>query len=106
MKKTSVLVVDDEPLNYDVIDALLGGEGYDLHYASNGQEALDSLDILNPDLVLLDVMMPGLDGYEVCRRIRRMPKWQDVPIVMVTALTEKQDLARCLNEGANDFLQK
>ena len=106
MHKAAILVVDDEPINFDVIEALLDDGGYVLHYASNGQEALDCLGIFAPDLILLDVMMPGLDGIEVCRRIKAMPQWQAVPVVMVTALTEKQDLARCLNEGADDFLSK
>jgi len=106
MKKSSILVVDDEPLNFDVLEALLDEEGYELHYASSGREALEGLVIFNPDLVLLDVMMPDLDGIEVCRRIKAMPGWQMVPIVMVTALSEKEDLARCLGEGANDFLTK
>lgn len=106
MKKTSILVVDDEPLNFDVIEALLDDEDFDLHYASDGQQALDCLPIFNPDLILLDVMMPGMDGIEACRRIKNSSEWQAIPIVMVTALTEKQDLARCLNEGANDFLSK
>ena len=106
MNKAAILVVDDEPINFDVIEALLDDGDYVLHYASNGQEALDCLGIFAPDLILLDVMMPGLDGIEVCRRIKAMPQWQAVPVVMVTALTEKQDLARCLNEGADDFLSK
>ena len=106
MKKPSILIVDDEPLNFDVLEALLDGEGYELHYASSGQEALDGMAIFDPDLILLDVMMPDLDGIEVCRRIKAMPEWQTVPIVMVTALSEKEDLARCLGEGANDFLSK
>jgi len=106
MKKPSILIVDDEPLNFDVLEALLDGEGYELHYASSGREALDGMASFNPDLILLDVMMPDLDGIEVCRRIKAMPEWQTVPIVMVTALSEKEDLARCLGEGANDFLSK
>ena len=106
MNKHSILVVDDEPLNFDVLEALLDGEGYELHYASSGQEALDGMAIFKPDLVLLDVMMPDLDGIEVCRRIKAIPEWQMVPIIMVTALSEKEDLARCLGEGANDFLSK
>ncbi len=106
MNQTSILIVDDEPLNFDVIEALLDEEGYVLHYASDGEQALQNLPIYSPDLIMLDVMMPGLDGIEVCRRIKQMPEWRMVPILMVTALTEKQDLALCLDEGANDFLSK
>ena len=64
------------------------------------------LDSFNPDLILLDVMMPGIDGIEVCRQIKAMSKWQAVPIVMVTALNSKSDLANCLNTGADDFISK
>lgn len=106
MNPISILIVDDEPLNFDVLEALLDEDGYVLHYASGGEQALQNLAICNPDLIMLDVMMPGMDGIEVCRRIKQMPEWQMVPILMVTALTEKQDLALCLDAGANDFLSK
>lgn len=106
MKKRSILIVDDEPDNFDVLEALLGSRSYQLHYASHGQDALDSLEVFNPDLILLDVMMPGLDGIEVCQRIKALPEWQAVPIIMVTALSDKEDLARCLKAGADDFISK
>lgn len=116
MKIPSILVVDDEPDNFDVIEALLSvgsdtdesspDPGYQLQYASSGTAALDSLEMFQPDLILLDVMMPGIDGIEVCRRIKAMPQWQPVPIIMITALTAKDDLARCLKSGADDFISK
>jgi diguanylate cyclase len=102
----SILVVDDEPDNFDVIETLLSGQNYRLHYAANGQEAIASLVTFNPDLILLDVMMPGMDGIEVCRYIKSMPQWEAVPIIMVTALNTKQDLAQCLITGADDFISK
>lgn len=110
----SLLVIDDEPNNFDVIEALLspGGDepasqrSYSLHYADNGPSAIAALDTLQPDLILLDVMMPEMDGIEVCRQIKAMPRWQAVPIIMVTALTAKADLARCLEAGADDFISK
>ncbi|MBD2520112.1 hybrid sensor histidine kinase/response regulator [Nostoc sp. FACHB-973] len=102
----SILVVDDEPDNFDVIETLLDGQGYQLHYAPSGQQALTRLNSFQPDVILLDVMMPDLDGLEVCRRIKADPQWQTVPIVMVTALTAKEDLARCLGAGADDFISK
>lgn len=102
----SILVIDDEPDNFDVIETLLNQQDYELHYAANGQEAIDSLDIYQPDLILLDVMMPGIDGIEVCRQIKATSKWQAIPIIMVTALDTKSDLARCLNAGADDFISK
>ena len=106
MNSPSILVIDDEPDNFDVIEALLPDRAYELHYAASGQDAIDSLDLFQPDAILLDVMMPGIDGIEVCQRIKAMPQWQPVPIIMVTALTSKEDLARCLKSGADDFISK
>ena len=106
MNAPSILIVDDEPSNFDVIAAQLSDCDYQIHYASSGQEALSSLDIYNPDLILLYVMMPGINGIEVCQQIKAMPKWQAVPIVMVTALSSKADLAKCLDAGADDFISK
>lgn len=106
-QSVSILVVDDEPRNLDVIEVLLSRENYELNYVSSGQDALNSLgEIFNPDLILLDVMMPDMDGLEVCRRIKARSEWQAIPIIMITALTEKEDLARCLNAGADDFISK
>lgn len=114
IKKQSVLVIDDEPDNFDVIETFLsvcptpGEENqiYELHYAASGKEALSSLDVYNPDLILLDVMMPDIDGIEVCRQIKAISKWKAVPIIMVTALNSKSDLAYCLSAGADDFISK
>ncbi|MEO1127233.1 MAG: hybrid sensor histidine kinase/response regulator [Cyanobacteria bacterium J06635_15] len=106
MKNPSILIVDDEPDNFDVIETLLSAQAYQLHYSANGQEAIDALETFQPDLILLDVMMPGIDGIEVCRQIKAMPKWQAVPIIMVTALSAKADLAHCLTTGADDFISK
>jgi two-component system, sensor histidine kinase and response regulator len=106
MNTYSILIVDDEPDNFDVIQSLLPTENYKLHYAINGEHAINSLDKFDPDVILLDVMMPGLNGFEVCQQIKAMSKWQSVPIVMVTALSGKEDLARCLEAGADDFVNK
>jgi two-component system, sensor histidine kinase and response regulator len=106
MSGHSILVVDDEADNFDVIEALLPHESYRLHYANCGEDAIAFLDKFNPDLILLDVMMPGINGIEVCRRIKLMSQWQGVPIIMVTALAGKEDLARCLAAGADDFIHK
>ena len=110
----SLLIIDDQPSNFDVIEALLSspnsepapGYTYAFHYANGAQSALDGLVFTRPDLILLDVMMPGIDGLELCRRLKAMPEWSAVPIIMVTALTSKQDLARCLDAGADDFITK
>jgi two-component system, sensor histidine kinase and response regulator len=106
MSSYSILIVDDEPDNFDVIEALLPSESYQLHYANCGEDAISLLEKFDPDVILLDVMMPGLNGFEVCRRIKLMSQWQAVPIIMVTALSGKEDLARCLAAGADDFVNK
>ncbi|MEG5001920.1 hybrid sensor histidine kinase/response regulator [Microcoleus sp. B4-D4] len=106
MSQFSLLIVDDEPDNFDVLETLLSEQEYELYYAANGQEAIASLDLFNPDIILLDVMMPGIDGLEVCRQIKAMSKWKAVPIIMVTALSSKSDLAQCLTAGADDFISK
>jgi CheY-like chemotaxis protein len=106
MNPPSILIVDDEPDNFDVIETLLSVQGYHLYYASNGQEALSVLDTVNPDLILLDVMMPGLNGIDVCKKIKSDLQWKIVPVIMVTALSSKEDLALCLEAGADDFISK
>ncbi|MGA9381198.1 MAG: response regulator [Phormidium sp.] len=102
----SILVIDDEPDNFDVIDTLLDNTGYQLNYASNGEEALDLLQSFQPDLILLDVMMPNMNGIEFCQIFKADPRWQHIPIIMVTALTNKEDLSQCLIAGADDFISK
>ena len=89
-----------------MIETLLLERGYELHYASSGQEAIATLETVQPDLILLDVMMAGIDGIELCRQIKAIAKWQPVPIMMATALNDKEDLARCLQAGADDFISK
>jgi two-component system, sensor histidine kinase and response regulator len=106
MKMPSILIVDDELDNFDVIETFLSEQGYNLHYAADGQKAIDFMHILQPDVILLDVMMPGMDGIEVCQQIKSMPQCRSVPIIMITALTAKEDLARCLEAGADDFMSK
>lgn len=88
------------------MEMLLLREGYELCFASDGYEALAHLDEETPDVILLDVMMPGMDGFELCERLRRNPKWESIPIIMVTALDSKQELAKGLDAGADDFLHK
>lgn len=105
-ERLAVLVVDDEPDGFEVIEAHLYREGYDLFYAKSGTEALNQLDSIRPDVILLDVMMPQMDGIEVTHRLKSDPHWQHIPIIIVTALSSKDDLARAINAGADDFLAK
>lgn len=105
-EEKSILVVDDEPYGFDVIEAHLYRENYNLTYASSGIQALSMIDSLEPDVILLDVMMPEMDGIEVCQIIKSDPRWKHIPIIIVTALNSKEDLARSLDAGADDFLTK
>ncbi|GJM41535.1 MAG: hybrid sensor histidine kinase/response regulator [Ardenticatenaceae bacterium] len=101
-----ILIVDDEPYARQAIEMLLMKESYELFFAEDAHEALAQLDDEIPDVILSDVMMPNMDGFELCQRIKRNPKWNHVPIILVTALDSKQDLARGLEAGADDFLHK
>ena len=101
-----VLVVDDNFLNVKLLEARLQIAGYDVVTAMGGEEALEQVDRQRPAMVLLDVMMPGMDGYEVCRRIRANPETARLPVVMVTALDKESDRQSGLEAGADDFLNK
>lgn len=101
-----VLVVDDILPNVKLLEAKLSSEYYDVLTATNGPEALEKVATLSPDIVLLDVMMPGMDGFEVCRRIKADPATAHIPVVMVTALTEAPERIKGLEAGADDFLSK
>lgn len=101
-----VLVVDDILPNVKLLEAKLASEYYDVLTATNGLDALEKVASQSPDIVLLDVMMPGMDGFEVCRRIKSDPATAHIPVVMVTALTDTQDRIKGLEAGADDFLSK
>ena len=101
-----VLVVDDIPVNVRLLEAKLAAEYYDVITANSGAEALEIIQSEPPDIVLLDVMMPEMDGYEVCRRIKAEPATALLPVIMVTALNEQSDRVTGLECGADDFLTK
>lgn len=102
----SILVVDDTPLNVKLLADLLGVHGYRVRTAGSGEAALQAIAQGVPDLVLLDVMMPGMSGYEVCQRIRAHPDTQLLPVVMVTALDPAEERIKGIDAGADDFLSK
>jgi two-component system cell cycle response regulator len=101
-----VLVVDDVLPNVKLLEAKLSSEYFDVLSAYDGPDALRVIEDHPPDLVLLDVMMPGMDGFEVCRRIRGNPATMHLPVIMVTALSDPSDRVQDLEAGADDFLTK
>lgn len=103
MKKTRVLVVDDEMSILRYVSACLRREGYEVVTASDGQEGLLVAEQENPTLVILDIKMPRLDGFKVCRRLR---EWTEAPIIMLSAIEDEREKVRCLNSGADDYVTK
>src|SRR2546427_6046300 len=101
-----ILVVDDMPVNVKLLADLLTVKGYTVVTAANGAEALTKVDKEQPGLVLLDVMMPGMSGYDACRKIRENPATAMLPIIMVTALDPAQERVKGIEAGADDFLSK
>lgn len=104
--KQKILVVDDEEQNRKLLGSLLYAVGYDIENASTGKEAVEKSKTYKPDLILLDIMMPDMDGYEACDIIKTDPDTANIPIVMVTALAERDSKLKGLTVGANDFLTK
>jgi len=103
---SKILLVDDVDLFLELERSYLDGQGYDLVTASSGEETLKRLDKIAPDILLLDFYMPGMDGDEVCRLIRNNPRWQNLPILMVTAAGKPEEVERCLESGCDDYITK
>ena len=102
----NVLAVDDIPLNLLLVQKMLSRFNFKLRTATNGQLALDAVAQEKPDLILLDLMMPGIDGFEVIRRLREDPETADIQIVILSALNSNEDVVKGFNVGANDFIMK
>jgi len=102
----TILIVDDDHGNIRLLKKILTHEQYRVQTAYGGREALESIDSAQPDLVLLDIMMPELDGFEVTRRLRKNPRFAHLPIIVVSARGQTEDITRGLDEGANDYLTK
>ena len=104
--KDTILVADDEKDLLRALQIYLDNAGYEVLTAENGRQALDLLTAHQVDLVLMDIMMPEMDGYEATVEIRKNPRWRKLPIIAVTAKAMKDDQERCLQAGANDYLAK
>ena len=104
--KPKILIADDNEANVELIEAYLGGLDVDTAIAIDGQDTLDKVESFKPDLILLDIMMPKLSGFEVCERLKANPETAGIMILMVTALNELGDIERAVEAGTNDFLSK
>jgi CheY-like chemotaxis protein len=104
--RSIILIVDDTSLGRDNLESVLYGADYQLAFAQSGVEALNKAEELKPDLILLDIMMPEMDGFEVCSRIRATPQLADIPVILVTALDDRAARIRGIEAGADDFISK
>lgn len=101
-----ILIADDHPHGVELLEAYLGETPYEMRTATNGEETLLLVQEWHPDVVLLDIMMPRLSGFEVCKRIRQDPDTRDIGIIMITALDQPADVDRAVEAGTDDFLTK
>ena len=101
-----VLIADDNPTNVELMEAFLADSNYKIAIAEDGQDTLDKVKTFQPDLILLDIMMPKLSGFEVCEKLKNDPKTKDIMILMVTALTELGDIEKAVMAGCDDYLSK
>ena len=101
-----ILVIEDEPANIQTLSTLLKERGYKINIATNGRQGLEVLERIRPDLILLDIMMPEIDGFETCRRIKASTAWREIPIIFLTAKTDTADIVRGFELGAVDYVAK
>lgn len=104
--KGTILVVDDTPASIGMLQSALEQENYEVLIATSGQKALDRVDLILPDLILLDIMMPGIDGYETCLQLKSRKSTQDIPVIFLSALSETFDKVRAFSIGGVDYLTK
>lgn len=106
MERTRILIIDDEAAAREVLEAYLAGTGYELEFAGEPEDGIAKAIECVPDVILLDIMMPGMDGFEVCRRLRAQPGLLEVPIIMTTALDDRMSRLQGIQAGADEFLSK
>lgn len=105
-KNATILIVDDASSNREILQEILEGEGYKTLSVVNGHFALIFAENHHPDLILLDIMMPGMDGYEVCRELKKNPRTKDIPVIFISALDNTRDIVKALNSGGGDYITK
>ncbi len=105
-KNPQLLIIDDEPNIQSLVEAVFFEDNYDLFFASDGEGALKKLDNISPDAILLDIFMPGLNGFEVCRRIKEKEQWRNIPVMIITGVETPDNLIRGFDAGADEFLYK
>lgn len=106
LKEANILIVDDNPQNLRVLGKLLGSNGFQISMAQSGEQTLTSVERDRPDLILLDVMMPGMDGFETCRQLKESPKTQSIPVIFLTAKADVEEVTQGLQAGAVDYVTK
>ena len=106
VKGSKILVVDDTPANLDLLSQILELEGYEVSFATNGKQALELASINTPDLILLDIMMPEMDGIETCRRLKSLANVKEIPVIFITAKTDRKDVAEGFMVGGMDYICK
>ena len=106
MSNPRILIAEDNPEGAELLEAYLDGADYDVELARDGDDALKKVQSFKPDLILLDVMMPKISGFEVCKRLKLKPETQGIIIHMITALDQHHDIDRAVEAGTNDFLTK
>jgi CheY-like chemotaxis protein len=106
MTKSKILIADDNATNVELLEAFLADLDCEIQVAVDGRDTLDKVDSFEPDLILLDIMMPKLSGFEVCKKIKGDPRTRQIMVLMVTALNEQGDIERAVKAGCNDFLSK
>jgi len=105
-EESVILIVDDLKQNLKLLNIILESAHYQTSLALSGKDALERLKVLNPDLILLDLMMPDISGLEVCRRIKSNPEYEDIPVIFLTASVEENHLIEAYSLGANDYVNK
>ena len=106
MSKADILIIDDTPTNLSLLSQMLTAQGYGVRLAKNGPRALESARLLPPDLILLDIRMPGMDGFEVCTRLKEDESTREVPVIFISALDDVMDKVRGFQVGGIDYITK